>query len=459
MRNKDILDNMDYWYHGQFRLYFDQFVALFSGFGYKTGYGRDGIQHLKKVPCKLALLNHQIGAIMRNNSDNTILSVPQITIWPQSLSMANDYRQDPTLVHSINIHEREIDPYTNKYTERSGNRYTVDRHMPIPFDLTLQVDIWTSNIDQKHQLLEQILCIFNPSIDIQVSENPIDWSAIAVMTLKDITYSSRNIPIGSDDEIDVASLTFTTVIYLNPPVRVQKIRIVERIINNINVVNQIKREEELEDSISPIYNNQIMVSGNEVTLLYQTGDEIDQGDTLSWIDFFKIYSKTFIPGTSKIRLRTSNDSSNWSKDIVGYLNNHPTDINKLVITFDLGTLPSNTMKPINAIIDPKISYPGYNLPSIKVGDRYLINDNIERLVPNPWGDGFYAEGGDVIEYYKSGWSRSWVQSEKENDSNSRTEYVLNLYNGKQLKWFPDGEGWRLSIDGTYRPGYWAIQSS
>ena len=38
--------------------------------------------------------------------------------------------------------------------------------MPVPYNLTMQVDIWTSNSDQKFQLLEQILTLYNPSVDI-----------------------------------------------------------------------------------------------------------------------------------------------------------------------------------------------------------------------------------------------------------------------------------------------------
>ena len=39
--------------------------------------------------------------------------------------------------------------------------------MPVPYLLNMQVDVWTSNTDQKLQLMEQILVLFNPALEIQ----------------------------------------------------------------------------------------------------------------------------------------------------------------------------------------------------------------------------------------------------------------------------------------------------
>ena len=59
-----------------------------------------------------------------------------------------------------------------------GNLYSTDRYMPVPYNLTMQVDIWSGNTDQKLQLLEQILILFNPSIQLQQNTNPLDWTSV-----------------------------------------------------------------------------------------------------------------------------------------------------------------------------------------------------------------------------------------------------------------------------------------
>ena len=47
-------------------------------------------------------------------------------------------------------------------TSNCGNAYNVERIMPLPFNMELQVDIWTSNQKQKYQLSEQILLAMWP---------------------------------------------------------------------------------------------------------------------------------------------------------------------------------------------------------------------------------------------------------------------------------------------------------
>ena len=52
----------------------------------------------------------------------------------------------------------------------------------------------TSNTDQKLQLLEQILVLFNPALEIQQNDNPVDWTTITTVELTDIQWTSRSIP-------------------------------------------------------------------------------------------------------------------------------------------------------------------------------------------------------------------------------------------------------------------------
>ena len=79
--------------------------------------------------------------------------------------------------------------------------------MPTPYNLTVNVDIWSSNTDQKLQILEQILMLFNPSLEIQTTDNYVDWTSLSVVNLENVTWSSRTIPSGTESEIDIASMT------------------------------------------------------------------------------------------------------------------------------------------------------------------------------------------------------------------------------------------------------------
>jgi hypothetical protein len=70
--------------------------------------------------------------------------------------------------------------------------FTIEKLMPVPYDLEVNLDIWTSNTNQKLQLLEQLLTLFNPSLEIQSTENFIDWTSLSVMYLEQVTWSSRS---------------------------------------------------------------------------------------------------------------------------------------------------------------------------------------------------------------------------------------------------------------------------
>ena len=64
--------------------------------------------------------------------------------------------------------------------------------MPVPYKLTMNCDIWTSNTDQKLQILEQIFMLFNPSLEIQTTDNYIDWTSLSVLNMDNINYNNFN---------------------------------------------------------------------------------------------------------------------------------------------------------------------------------------------------------------------------------------------------------------------------
>lgn len=226
---------MQYWYSAQIRQYRLQFIRAFSNFTVKTGRGGpNGEPEFIRVPCRYGDATRIAASIVRGNSENKILAVPFISCYIQSMTMAADRRQDPQLVVPVSVNERKYDEEQQKYTNEVGNRYTVERYMPVPYNLSMQVDIWSDNLDIKEQLLEQILVLYNPSIDIQTSVNPLDWTVLTYIEMQDsITWSSRTIPVGTENPIDVATLIFKIPIWINPPAKVKKQSIIQQIVTNI----------------------------------------------------------------------------------------------------------------------------------------------------------------------------------------------------------------------------------
>jgi hypothetical protein len=117
-------------------------------------------------------------------------------------------------VGKLNIRERYYDPQTGDYSTTQGDVLTVDRLMPVPYKLTIKLDIWTSNTEQKLQLLEQLCILFNPALEIQSTDNYIDWTSISYVLLTDVQWSSRTVPLGTENPIDIATLTFEIPIFI-----------------------------------------------------------------------------------------------------------------------------------------------------------------------------------------------------------------------------------------------------
>jgi hypothetical protein len=457
------MSNLSYFFDGQIRRYILQVMGVFTGIQWETGKQTDGQKYRKVVPVKWGAPERQVDHIIRNNSENSILSVPQISVWVSGIELDEENRRSPNFVDTLQVFERDVDPQTGMYTEELGNTYTVERLMPVPYKMRFQVDIWTSNQLQKDQLLEQILVLFNPSLDLQTSTNPLDWTAITVMKLTNITYSSRSVPIGTQDEIEIATLEFEVPIWITPPAKVKKQNIINQIVVNIGDLQKMPAIKD--ENIAGLYwddnnllarviitpdNHRIAVEGNEITLLSEAGLEYDaNGKTLVWQDLLNLHGE-LRPAISQIRLKSNNNLDDFVGDIVGTIQIHPLYPNKLLWTIDVDTLKGNTLIPIDAIINPQQVGPGIGLPIAQNGQRYLLDNDIFLKGEQHWNN-LNGKKGDIIEYNNGSWYRVFIA-----ETNKDVHYIINKFTGKQLKWDNEELEWILSIDGVYNPGYWRL---
>ena len=222
---------MDFFYDGQIRRYVTQFMRIFIGFKYQTGDGQ-----LKSVPVNYGDMSRQVAAIIKENSENKMPSVPKIACYITGIDLDRSRLGDATHVSKVHVRERAYefdDAGEPVYENYQGAGYTVERLMPTPFLLTMRADIWTSNTDQKLQLFEQIAVLFNPSLEVQTTDNYIDWTSLSVISLKTTNFTSRTIPAGIDSEIDICTLDFEMPIWISPPVKVKKLGVVQNIIMNM----------------------------------------------------------------------------------------------------------------------------------------------------------------------------------------------------------------------------------
>ena len=191
------------------------------------------VDTLVRVPVRYGDASRQAQTILQNNSASDMPATPLMTFYITDLKYDRPRMQEPYYVQNMSVRQRTYDPNTDSYETTQGNAFTIERAMPVPYEMTINLDIWTSNTNQKMQLLEQILTLFNPSLEIQSTDNYIDWTSLTVLYLKDVRWSSRVIPMNADNPIDIATLSFTLPMWITPPAKVKKLGVIERIITSV----------------------------------------------------------------------------------------------------------------------------------------------------------------------------------------------------------------------------------
>jgi hypothetical protein len=394
---------MQFFYDGQIRRYLLQTMRLFSNFVVKYGDGR-----LFQVPVMYGDQDRQVANIIKQNSENKINGVPRIAVYVSDLEMDKERLADPTFVGKVHVRERAVE--NGEYTSDQGSNYTVERLMPSPYKLTVKADIWTGSTEQKLQILEQILMLFNPSLEIQTNDNFIDWTSLSVVYLDDVNFSSRQVPVGTESAIDIASLTVSMPIWISPPAKIKKLGLVQSITMSMytNIGNPASGyidgfgQDPNEGSVSLYDQVPIPVKINVVDYelvifggcarIYQPNPngkmtngledpDLSGMTPVNWENILLKHPNKYTAGESKIFLLQPNGT-----EVVGTIAIDPLDYTCLTVNWDTDSYPSNTdintpwrtnsPGTFDAIVDPETKGPDHGLPNSIVGTRYLIIRNI-----------------------------------------------------------------------------------
>jgi hypothetical protein len=460
--------NPYFFYDEQIRRFLLQFTRIFSNFQVEYGRNEEGTAHtLVRVPIRYGDSSRQVQTVMQNNSANFMTSVPMMSFYVSGFDYDRPRMQEPYFVNNISVRQRTYDDNTQTYETTQGNAFTIERLMPVPYKLTLKLDIWTSNTNQKMQLLEQIAVLFNPALEIQSTDNYIDWTSLSIVQLESTQWSSRSVPTGTDDAIDIATMTFSLPIWISSPAKVKKLGVVERIISNIHDANG--------DAANAVLNNDLLLGtrlvvtpwdyqtlliGNKLQVLRPSA-VVDQPNAsltppdsppsnLLWTSVIGAYG-VLRPGISQIFLEQSDGT-----EVAGTVAYDPSDDRFMLFTIDEDTKPQNTLSPVRSVIDPLRSGPGAGLPAAAAGQRYLLTESTGSDNGNAaaWagvmGQPLIARTNDIIEYIDGRWQVVFDNT----SSPDNVQYVTNITTAIQYKW--TGATWVKSYQGLYPGGDWRI---
>jgi len=453
-------------------------MRIFSSIKIRKGPDAAGLYTIQQVPIMYGDPSWMVAQIIKGQSENTLLPNPMFSAYIDNIKPSPNRRQDTQYVGKVSTIEREFDQQTQTYSSSPGVRQDVDRYMPVPYDMTLKLDVWTSNTNIKLQIFEQIAMIFNPSIQLQQNSNLLDWTSIFEVWLEDYTFTNRSIPQGSEDVRDVMTFKFKVPIWINPPAKLKRSGLIAEIVTNVfytsdvqNIETQINGEFDPFRTCIPGVPLQIITtegnykisvakgtSSDEITLLNSNGQ---MDSSLDWQSLIQKYGQ-ISENITKIRLKLNPDIDVTDSDIIGNISQDPTRPNVLFFDADIDTLPPNTILPIAAIIDPTEMWPGSGLPVAAPGQRYLLTSNTssgeEPAIPpgvttSPWGSNIVAYPNDVIEFNGGGWT---VVFDSKNSTGKN--YVVNNSNASQYMFDADTQVWTYTYYGMYAPGYWRIDN-
>lgn len=201
----------NYFYEGYLRSYLLQFCNIFAGLKVATGKGECGETEFISVPITVGSRDRVVAAIQAGNTQNKPFSLPIMAASISNLSLATNRK-------GIGVVDKRVFlPAGGVYPD---DLRTVTRVMPIPYIMSAELAIYASNTLQLHQILEQLLMLFDPVLQIQTSDSAFDWTKITTVELTGIN-NEENYPAGGDKRILQWTLTFDIPIYISAPVDIK----------------------------------------------------------------------------------------------------------------------------------------------------------------------------------------------------------------------------------------------
>ena len=452
-----------FFYDSQIRRFLIQFAKIFSNWQVTFGKDPAGNDILVRVPIMYGDQSRQAATVIANNTASNLPSAPMLTYYISGLEYNQKWTQDPTFVDQMQVRQRYYDEDTGRYETTQGQAFSIQRLMPVPYTLRMNVDFWTTNYNQKLQLIEQLGTLFNPALEIQSTDNFIDWTSLSSVFQDGLTFTSRSIPVGTGNPIDVMTWKFYMPIWLSTPAKLLKMGVIEKIIMSIykgNALQDMQNDDLLLGTrlkVTP-YGYKILLQGNMLQLLpanepfnppntdlYNVDPPPDTA--LYWSSLLNVYG-TIRPGISQIWL----ENPYMDTDIVGTIVPNPLDDRFLIYNIDPDTLPQNTMSPVSSVINPLVSGPNAGLPGPVPGLRYLIVEPIGAPDNSTvsWGT-VVANANDIIQY--DGSTGQWFVA-FDSQAATTTQFVTNLSTNIQYRYANDV--WMKSYEGFYNQGDYSI---
>lgn len=216
-----------FWYDNQLKRYINQFMAVFRDLQVSTGKRANRDSALITVPTIVAPRDRVAAAAATGHTQNNHMRVPIMSVDLSSIEYA------PDRAKGTNLETREVFvPYGGTIQQDAQTVYT---RIATPYKLKMELAIYVSNKDHLFQILEQILPLFDPTLQLQTSDGPLDKTRISTIELLDIS-NEETFPPGTNSSTMVTILTFQIDAWLTVPSEVKK-NLVHKVIARISAMD------------------------------------------------------------------------------------------------------------------------------------------------------------------------------------------------------------------------------
>lgn len=226
----------------QLKRYLLQIMACFAGYRVRSGRQRDGQHRMISVPVIYGDNSRIASYHLSGGNENAIMPLPIMAIDMIRLKQASEFRRAPQHVERLYWSERAMSGMEGQPGSAMGKQWSAERYMPVPYDMGIRMNLWASNNDQGFQILEQIMSQFNPEMDIQLSNSPMDWIFTTTMRFDgDVSFGRTSSDIGAgtrDDPYYVYTMDFTLLVHMSSPTKVYEAKVIETVHTNIKSLNE-----------------------------------------------------------------------------------------------------------------------------------------------------------------------------------------------------------------------------
>ncbi len=221
-----------YFYDEQIVSYILQFMAIFSTMQVKMGanpdVGRDE-PYLAPVPIAYGSKDRVAAWVKSQQTQNLPVRLPMLAANILNYDLAAERRKGISTVRRR--------PFLETGGVFPDDLKVVRQRMPTHWKLSFELAIFASNQDQHFQILEQIMQIFDPTLQIQTSDEPFDWTAITTVELTGLR-NEENYPLGTSRRIIQHAIDFDVYIQISIPADIRD-EIIRKVSIRVGCVSNI----------------------------------------------------------------------------------------------------------------------------------------------------------------------------------------------------------------------------